>query len=216
MTRLAATIVSCTVIAACGGPTSPSSIVGRSGAFVLTGTVRELEGIPIAGATVDLQGSLLEPRSTLSAQDGTFRFDGIAGTFTLRAIKDGYEVAAKNVSIQADQVIDLTVQRVGRLVAGEVFRGIVDQPPCDPRGWDAQAPCRRIRYTPIATGTLTLRVTWTGASDLDLILADRYWPSVDHAIRATAHVEAGREYEIRLNAYYAPVTFEMTADLFGN
>ena len=95
--------------------------------------------------------------------------------FVLRAVKEGYEVVTKNVWVTADQVADLNMQRIGRLVAGEVFRGIINDPPCDPSGWDAEAPCRRILYTPTTSGTLTLRVTWTGSSEIDLLLAGGYW-----------------------------------------
>ena len=210
----AALILSGTMIAACGGPTSPTPGVGISGVFALTGVVREVDGSPIGGASVQIQSTSLETRTTMSAQSGAYRFDGIAGMVVLRAEKDGYGVATKTVSITADQVADLNMQRIARLVAGEVFRGIINDPPCDPIRWDAQAPCRRIFFTPTTNGTLTVRVTWTGSSEIDLLMAGGYWKPEGREIRATIEVQSGRQYEIILNSYYAPVPFEITAELF--
>ena len=210
----AALILSGAMIAACDGPTSPTPSVPISRAFALTGVVREVDGSPIGGASVQIQGTSFETRTTMSAQSGAYRFDGLAGMFVLRAVKEGYDVVTKNVTVTADQVADLNMQRIGRLVESEVFRGIINDPPCDPGGWDAQAPCRRIFYTPTTSGTLTLRVTWTGSSEIDLLLAGGYWKPEGHEIRATIEVQSGREYEIILNSYYAPVPFEITAELF--
>jgi Carboxypeptidase regulatory-like domain len=216
MKRPAALILSGTMIAACGGPTSPTSPtpgVGISGAFALSGVVREVDGSPIGGASLQIQSTSFETRTTMSAQSGAYRFDGIAGMVVLRAVKDGYDVATTTVSVAADQVADVNMQRIARLVAGEVFRGIINDPPCNPSGWDARAPCRRIFYTPTTNGTLTLRVTWTGSSEVDLLMAGGYWEPDRHEIRATMEVQSGLEYEIILNSYYAPVPFEITAEL---
>jgi hypothetical protein len=215
MKRLAALILAGSMIARCGGPTSPTRGDAISGAFALSGVVREVDGSPIGGASVQIQSTSLEIRTTVSAQSGAYRFDGIAGTVVLRAVKDGYEVATKTVWVTADQVADLNMPRTAWLVAGEVFRGIINEPPCDPRGWDAEAPCRRILYTPTTSGTLTVRVTWTGSSEIDLLLASGYFTPEGHEIRATMEVLAGRVYEIILNSYYEPVPFEITSELLA-
>jgi hypothetical protein len=200
------------VLTACdrGSSTSPSA---SSTSFVLSGTLREADATGIGGATVLVAGVTINPRTTTSGSDGTYRFEGLAGRVTLRVTKDGYHEISREIVLSSNHVFDLKLDRLGRLISGEVYRGIVDAPPCDPSGWDAAALCQRIQYIPMETGVVTIHLEWTGPSDLDLMFAGDHWPGVNRTIDASAHVEGGHAYEIRLNAYYGAVPFELRAEL---
>jgi hypothetical protein len=202
-----------TALTAChgaGSSTSPSPIATT---FVLTGTLREADETPIAGATVQVSGVAISPQTTTSGSDGTYRFERLAGELTLRVSKNGYREISTPITLSSNSVLDLKLDRLGRLISGEVYRGIVDGPPCDPTGWDANAPCHRILYTPSESGTVQLHLEWNGPSGLDLQFAGGYWPGINQTIDAFALVERGRQYEVRLNSYYKPVPFELKVEL---
>jgi len=130
-------------------------------------------------------------------------------------MKAGFNGTERNVVVMADEVTDLKLERILPLISDEIYRGIINGAPCDPQGWDARAPCHRILYTAAGTGVLKLEVTWTGAADVDMLIGTAYFEAVGHAIHGSVPVVAGRVYEIRLNAYYTPVPFEISASLFG-
>jgi hypothetical protein len=183
--------------------------------FVLSGSVRDRDGTPVSGAIVDIRSRSFGIRTTSSADDGTYRFDGVNDMLTFSVRKEGYVDLSQTVAVASNYVLDVRLDRFGRLITGEVFRGVVDGPPCDPTGWDARAPCQRIQYTPGRSGILSLHLEWTGPSEVDLLFPGGYtsWSGGDQVINATFHVEAGQRYEIRLNAYYEPAPFQLEVRL---
>jgi hypothetical protein len=213
MKRMAAILTIVAAVSACHGSTRPTPLAPSNPKFVLSGTLREPNGTPVAGATVEILDSFVGLRTTTSAEDGTYRFDGVTGTLKMRVVKEGYAEIQQAVVVAGDYVLDVRVDRLGRLISANVFRGVVDAPPCDPSGWDARAPCQRILYTPGQSGNVSLHVEWTGPSGLDLLFAGDYWDGGNHVIDAWARVEGGRQYEIRLNAYYNPVPFQIEVRL---
>jgi hypothetical protein len=216
MKRLAAIIGLVTAASACSGSDRPAPLLFPERLpFVLSGTVHDRDGTPVSGAIVDITSPLFGTRTTSSADDGTYRFEGVNDMLQLNVKKEGYLGLAQAVVMASNYVLDITLHRLGRVISGEVFRGVVDAPPCDPTGWDGSAPCQRILYTPSQSGNLALHLEWTGPSDVDLLFPGGYgyWPGGDHVINASIHVEGGRQYEIRLHAYYKPVPFQLEVRL---
>ncbi len=140
------------------------------GTFAISGRVREpgLSGLPNVEVVDTTSG-----RSATTDADGLF---SLAGLPQLRAHltvqKEGYEPADVDVT---DANVDLPVQRVVRLTAGETVTP-AKLAPNDLSyivGGSGCGPCRLIRVMAPQAGTLHLRITWsvTTASRLSLFAA---------------------------------------------
>ena len=80
------------------------ALVLPAAAAVVTGTVRDPEGRPVAGATVRIEGGL----ETRTGQDGAYRLDmDGAGAHKLTAECDGFLAVQQTIAGAADQSIDL-------------------------------------------------------------------------------------------------------------
>lgn len=83
----------------------PAEISDETGG--VEGTVLDPELVPVAGAQVAIAELNVE---TVSAQDGRFSFSQVApGTYTLFALKLGYESAAKKIPVVAGEVTPVQV-----------------------------------------------------------------------------------------------------------
>ena len=86
----------------------------------LRGTVRDEAGAPLAGVTVALAGTPLEPAT--SAADGSFAFASVAaGSYELTARLGGYVPFATDVTVVAGEetVVAVTLQRYEIAVTGD-------------------------------------------------------------------------------------------------
>jgi hypothetical protein len=184
-----------------------------AGTHTLSGTIRDADGLPLAGVTL----VILAPTnggSVVSDAAGRYSLLNLNGLINLRASKDGYFPWYQARFIAADQVLDISLSPMVELVPGTTLRGVVGGAPCDPIGWDARAPCRQIFFTPPTSGTLDLVLTWSGPSDLDLLVAGQYFdpPPKRGEIRAKVQLAGGLRHEIRINAYYSQEDFELRAE----
>ena len=104
------------------------------------------------------------------------------------------------------------------LTVGTTYRGTIRveaNPPCDPQGWDASAPCLRFALTPSSDGTLDLALTWTdSASEMDLLLENGYTGTTKPLSSSmSVAVRGGVRYELRIHSYYSTQDFELTTTL---
>jgi hypothetical protein len=87
-------------------------IVVPTGTFRLTGVVNEVEGttVPVPGARVDVTSSGGNSLSTTTGDDGAYRVYGVAGDTQIRVTKNGYQVSARQVSIQDHGIQNFELQ----------------------------------------------------------------------------------------------------------
>ncbi|WP_157987487.1 carboxypeptidase regulatory-like domain-containing protein [Jiangella endophytica] len=86
----------------------------------VAGTVRDAAGDPLAGVTVTLGGTPLDPTTT--GDDGGFGFDGVAaGAYTVTAELPGYAPLHQRITVTAGQTAtaDLTLTRYEVAVVGD-------------------------------------------------------------------------------------------------
>jgi len=131
------------------------------GTFVIAGRVRE----PGAGGLANVRVvDTITGRSATTDSDGVFSLAELPRLQAhLKVEKEGYETA----EVEATQpVVDLPLQRVVRVIAGETVRPA----PLAPNdlsytvGSNRCSPCRLIRVVVPQAGTLHMRVTWTGTA----------------------------------------------------
>ena len=222
MNHRCALIALCLFVAGCGDSQGPGSLTGPTningvspppGAYTITGTIRDVDGVPVAGVTLASTSSS-EGRTVVSDAAGAYSLRNIAGLVTLRVSKDGYFESSITAFIASDQVLDIKMSPLVQLIPGTTLRGTVRGAPCDPIGWDATALCQRIHYTPSMSGTLDLALAWSGPSMLDILVNEHYFDlsQPPGEIHARLQVVAGRRYEIRIHAYYSPQDFELRAE----
>ena len=220
MNRPALMIAACGIVMACSSetplaPPPPPPLP----TYVMIGIVRDEEGLPVADAVAELAGM------TRFDQNGLFSFAGLRGPFTVWVRKEGYGTHSRSLLITTDVTVNISLIRLflaDSLVLGQTIRTTVeaDAPPCDPIGWDAQAPCRRFTFTAPHSGVLVLMIAWVGGSPLDatIVQADGHYVGTSkdsgfESIFADAVVEGGRQYEIRVNSYYGAQVFDLKAVL---
>ena len=215
-------IVSWVVAAGCGDSssgfrslTAPTSggasgpVGGYTGGYTLTGTIQDSDGRPLSDVTLVLKGPD-DVKSVVSDAAGRYSISNVGGAVELRISMTGYSEWSMPRYIAADQVLNITLSPTIELTPGVAFGGTVHGAPCDPVGWDARAPCQRLFFTAPSAGTLDLVLTWTGASDLDMLAGGYYFtPTIPHQIHARVAVIAGVRTEIRINAYYAQEAFDL-------
>ncbi len=218
----------------CSDPVDPAQIYKPvipipdppAATFVLEGTVRGDEGVNIAGASVKMLDERQRIRETFSNDSGYFRFTEVSGPVRLVVARDGYYPASFNVLVSGDQKVFLMLQRAVVANADEIREGVLQEfsitgadVPCDPRGWDSMALCKRFKFVAPRTGFVTVEVTWPATtSELDILVlgttgwiaySTGQWPKVS----ATGYVLATFEYEIRVHSYYSPETFFLKATI---
>jgi hypothetical protein len=105
----------------------------------------------------------------------------------------------------------------GEWIESRVFVGA---PPCDPWGWDAEAPCRKFLFEAPMDGRLVVTLEWTGDPQLDatLVTPSGGYLGISHEAgyeRALLEgpVLRSRAYEVRVNSYYGTQDFRLKAEL---
>lgn len=83
------------------------------GSYILAGRVAEAgwsyTGLTIADARVETIGGPMSGRVVMSNQFGNYAFNGVSGVVQVRATKDGYQPATRNVSQDTEHVnVELT------------------------------------------------------------------------------------------------------------
>ena len=223
MNRPALLIAACGMAMACSreAPLAPEPPPALP-TYVLIGIVRDGEGLPVPGVVAELAGL---SRSDTTDPEGLFSFAEVRGPITLWIQKEGYASHSRSLLLTSDVTISISLVRLflsDTLVLGQTIRTTVEAnaPPCDPIGWDAQAPCRRFTFTAPHSGVLVLMISWIGGSPLDatIIAADGRYVATSkeagfEAVFADAAVEGGQTYEIRVNSYYGAQLFDLKAVL---
>jgi protocatechuate 3,4-dioxygenase beta subunit len=107
-----------------------AGVVGSAGRLAaqdarVLGRVTDGIGNPVAQATLTLvrDDDGAASQATTSGQSGGFQFQGVApGTYTLRAVRDGYAVREQRITVRAGRVATPVVRLV---TAGRTQRGMV-------------------------------------------------------------------------------------------
>jgi hypothetical protein len=215
------------IMAACDNPEGPAGPEATTPqpSFVVFGTVRDEAGLAVSGAVAEIATGQFRGWSKVSNDSGYFSFAGVSGPATVRVWKDGYQLYVQKLVVTADLALEVglvSVEMADGIQLGRTISSTVrpDAPPCDPAGWDAQAPCRRLPFTAPVSGVLAIRIWWFGGSPLDatIVAPDGAYLGMSvesgvEEIRVSATVRAGEAYEIRVNSYYDYQAFTLRADL---
>jgi carboxypeptidase family protein len=168
------------------------------GTFVIRGRVRE----PGAGGLANVRVvDTITGRSATTDSDGEFSLAELLSLQAhLKAEKEGYEPA----EVDATQTnVDLPLQRVVRLIAGETVRP-AELAPNDLSytvGSNRCSPCRLIRVVVPQAGTVHVRVTWTVmASKLSLFAEGQVVTGLTGELTADVPINAPREVLMYLGA----------------
>lgn len=226
MRRRALLIAACGIVFACDNEVSEPIVLNPPTPpfFNLAGLVRDSAGLPVQEAGAEITTGPFRFRQSISNAAGIFSFNGVSGQMTVRVRKNGFHGYQQDITVVADQIIEVTLTKIDpvELPLGTTIHARVGaaDPPCDPVFWDSTAPCRRFGLAAPATGTLAVKVTWRGGSQLDaaLMAPDGTYlafssPAGDEAVSVDAVLEAGKRYELRVHSYYAAQQFDVRADL---
>ena len=202
-------------------PTSPAP----TPVWNLSGIVRDRDRNGLPAALVAIVSGPFSGRSTLSGQDGAFRFVGVSGPVAITASKTGYERYLQTFDITTDLTVDVPLVRAvpaDSIQLGAVIESSVSAvaPPCDREQWDVAAPCQRFLFTAPASGSLSIAITWVEGPLLDatlVTLGNEYIATSRDIgpgrVELTGPVTAGQTYEVRVNAYYGAQVFTLRAEL---
>ena len=112
-----------TVLVLAAGVVGSTGMLAAQDARVL-GRVTDGVGNPVAQATVTLvREDGAAARETTSGQSGGFQFESVApGTYTLRAVRDGYAVREQRITVRPGRVVTPVVRlsTAGRTQSGMV------------------------------------------------------------------------------------------------
>ena len=216
------------LLTACDDPAAPALLPPPPPpppGFIVSGIVVE-DGLPLPGATAELIRVAGFPLlSAVTDSTGRFVFGGVRGPATLRISKSGFTGEARYLEIT--ESVDFRIRLVrllpdGILTLGDTISATVQAgaPPCDPTGWDAEAPCHRFHFTAPASGKLLVAITWVGNPEIDATLVHVRGGYVGTSVSAgyeRALLEAtlvrGQDYELRINSYYGKQDFKLSAEL---
>jgi len=199
------------------GPAGEAS-TAPAGFFALSGRITDLDGAAVAGARVQMTTDS-SIQATLTGMSGEYRFENVRGNVGLVVSKDGFSDTSSSVFVASDRVLNLSLWLRGplTLVPGKTLRGIVEGGPCD-SNWDARAPCAPIEFVPPVTGVYEVVLTWRDSSEVDLLVdgsLSLYWSDRSGRIRALIPGDAGVRRVIRIQSYYSPAPFELSASLIS-
>ena len=193
--------------------------------FVIFGIVEDETGQPLRDATADLIKSGWTTLSAITSDSGYFSFSGVSGPVTIRVRKSGFTSESRYMEVTADVLSRIRLARLLPdvvLTLGGTISAVVQagSPPCDPEGWDAQAPCRRFYFTAPAAGKLEVVVSWAGTPELDVTLVAvgggyvaASNPAGFERVLLEGPVHKGTDYELRVNSYYGTQEFQLKAGL---
>lgn len=167
------------------------------GTFVIGGRVREpgVGGLPNVDIVDTMSG-----RSATSDSEGLFFLAELPRPQAhFRAAKEGYEPA----EVSATQTnVDLPIQRVVRLTAGETVKPAALAP--NDLSYTVSgnrcSPCRLIRVVVLQPGTVQVHVTWTNLSRLSLFAEGQVVAGGTGELTADVPINAPREVLMYLGA----------------
>ena len=194
--------------------------------FVVFGTVEGEDGLPLAEASAELRRpGALPVLSSVTDARGHFTFSGVSGPANVRIRKPGFTGEDRYVVITELTILSFRLARLSPdqvLTLGDTISATVQAgaPPCDPDGWDAEAPCRRFQFMAPASGKLLVAITWQGSPEIDATLVHVRGGYVGFSESAgfervllEGAVVKGQDYELRVNSYYGKQDFKLTAEL---
>lgn len=225
MRRRLALGAACSIVVACGEVSEPVVDQPAPPSFTLIGVVRDDDGVPVAGAGAKIVNGPFRDLRSVSTDSGYFSFSAVSGPMKVRVRKDGFHGYERDIVLVSDRLLEVTLSKIAfvELPLGATVRAKVAaaDPPCDPFGWDATAPCRRFGLTATVTGFLVVTVTWRDGPPLDAALiapsgsylatSQQSGPEDVAVLQAT--VEAGIRYELWVHSYYGSQEFDVRADL---
>jgi hypothetical protein len=241
MKTLLALVAACGILTACDfsdpvrstgqtttPPTRPPGVIPTT-PFIFWGTVRDQNGVPVAGARVEILGGSMAywGLSATTNQTGTFTIEGVRGELWVQVGKVGYHSSVRTYSVSSDTRIDVVLVSgmlpsapiSDTLQLGKTIRGITNEPPCDPTRWDALAPCRRFDFVSETPGQLNVTISTVGLMmDATFVtrFSDQYLGTSEEAgpgeMTLSIDVAAFTQYEIRVNSYYEQQEFNLRAE----
>jgi hypothetical protein len=216
----------CVMLVACGTDAVAPPDNATLPTWVVSGFVRDEAGIAVPRAAVELLSGLFGNRLSIADDSGFFSLERVRGPITIHVSKDGFEYYSRYLVVADDLTLLVRLPRLEGwsdiIRLGQTIRSTVEPraAPCDPMGWDAQAPCRRFPFTAPASGALIISIAWHGGSRLDAIIAlsdGTYVATSDDTgleqITVLATVGAGEKYQVYVNSYYDRQVFDLKADL---
>ena len=141
-----------------GGAATPTGPTSGASTFQLTGRVTDASaGIPVVGVTVSAADGANAGRTATTGADGRYTLsDMVAGSFTLKTKRDGYEDFAQAVSISNYATIDV------RLIPGRSFNSAWSGGQFYANG-DGQRIGARLTTISVSQGGSTLSGSFVGA-----------------------------------------------------
>jgi hypothetical protein len=195
MTLLCIASVGCFL--ACGSdrpvPTAPTPLPSPSASplpsrqLTITGLVREVNGGPLADASIYAyaQGRQTRPLVASTAADGSFRLDHFADdalTFRMNGYEDGWWTVPQRSGPDDTLTVTIKMQQTLRVPLGSTISSILTADDLTYRGEDEYpfwwgdylcSPCKFISVPSTKAGA-TLRLSWSGGSPLTVWGGDAY------------------------------------------
>jgi len=111
-----------TLVGACDNrsPVTPNPLPRSQPIYSLTGVVTEPVAVPVQGAAVAVLDGPHKGKSTMTDGAGHYALIGVDGGFTIQVTKDGYESAAKGVTVTQSLNFDveITPLAINRNISG--------------------------------------------------------------------------------------------------
>jgi protocatechuate 3,4-dioxygenase beta subunit len=121
-------------------------VLGASGTFSITGTVKDTSQTPVSGATVTIAGGPNEGRTTRTDPAGTFAFAGLqASGFIIKVTSSDWAATSVVMTLPGDLVADVIMRYPPFVLTGRVL--------------DANTS------TPISGATISINGRYQGTSD---------------------------------------------------
>ena len=153
-----------TLFGACDNrsPVTPNPLPRSQPIYTLTGVVTEPVAAPVEGAAVAVLDGPHKGKSTMTDGAGHYALIGVDGGFTLQVTKDGYESAAKGVTVTQSLNFDveITPLAINRNISGNWTVTFEPQAGC-PSGLIGNV--RRYRASIVQQGA-ELSITLSGAA----------------------------------------------------
>jgi len=153
-----------TLFGACDSrsPVTPNPLPRSQPIYTLTGVVTEPVAAPVEGAAVAVLDGPHKGKSTMTDGAGHYALIGVDGGFTLQVTKDGYESAAKGVTVTQSLNFDveITPLAINRNISGNWTVTFEPQSGC-PSGLIGNV--RRYRASIVQQGA-ELSITLSGAA----------------------------------------------------
>lgn len=211
------------VSSGCHSRTGPD---GSLTTYTISGTVRSnLDQSPLAGATIQATGmganAVITQRSAVSDSAGHYAISGLRENVTVTSTKAGFFDVSADVQVTQNTEVNLAMTRSvveeGDLVLNKTISGFIESTDekCDP-DWDANAPCRRFKFSSETSRFYQFTVTFDGLScqlELDVarggVPVSRNFGTARGTLAASVPLSVG-VYEIRLLAFYDCRVFNLT------